>query len=553
MTRIAFFGDLTGSAAVDHLCRNLPRYRGAAEIDVVIVNADNTAITGPHPFGGSGTTLHDCRRLRDAGCDVVTTGSHALDGPECNLVHRLPYVVRSANVAIERCGRGWVHVATREGEVCVAAIALGDHGGLASDPWDVWQQVPKSGLVVLHLIGDPHAVRVFAHRLDGTAAVVFGTLGHEASRHHYKLPGGTLLVPDVGMVGPKAGIGGFSTEWATAGKGSVVEPYHLMAGDLMCDGVVATLEGASTKLERIPPSLESRRTLRKIVKAETAESPRTLLRIGVIADPHIDLAPPRTVRFHNEYSLEESSELFRGAIERLVNDKVDLIAVLGDVTDRGDEQAFREAIDACRDVELPVYLLPGNHDVGDGGGLMRQIIGAASLPLIDQGPFQSQKLAGGLTLAAMDLEASTDIWIGQSRNGLPVPHHGDDLFLMFAHYPLCPTREFITAAGFRHPGDLADFTYCVREADGWEVPSIVLSGHLHFRGEWTNGSRLQLNFAALIEPPHDVSVVTVARTDEGITVARESTSIRCYTVDRLPVSAPAHSLWRLTNGFWRTD
>jgi len=548
--RVAFFGDVTGAAAVDHLCNGLPSYREAANIDVVIVNADNTAITGPHPFGGSGTTIHHCRRLREAGCDVVTTGSHALDGPESDLVHRLPYVIRPANVHSERGGKGWIHIRTASAELTVAAIALGNHGGPAQDPWEIWQTIPKRGHIVLHLIGEPHEVRVFAHRIDGEVSVVFGTLGHEASRHHYQLPEGTLLVPDVGMVGPKAGVGGFSPEWTTAKKGSTVEPYHLMAGKLICDGIVATIDNGEARLERIPPSLKYRRTLRKAVEAEFGKSARTMLRIGVIADPHIDLTPPRAISFHNQYCLEESAELFRRAIERLRNDKVDIIAVLGDVTDRGDRPAFEAAIEMVQDVDRPIYLLPGNHDVGDGGSLMREIVAAVSQPWVEQGPFQAQRMSGGLTLAAMDLEASPNPWIGQSRNGLPGPCDGDDLLLMLTHYPLCSTQEFLMEAGFRHPGDLADFEVCERAADNWQIPSLILSGHLHFRGEWARGKRLQMNFAALIEPPHDVSVVVIERTAKGIAVERQSVSVRPYTSDRLPVSAPAQSLWHLIEGCW---
>lgn len=553
--RVAFFGDVTGAAGLDYLCERLRAFRDRERIDLVVVNADNSAITGPHPMGGSGTTLHHVNRLRAAGADIVTTGSHGLDGPEVDLVHALPFVARSLNVSPDRPGRGMI-VVDRHGEALTFLnLCVTDIGNAPSDAWEAWQGLALDGRVVLHLVGNPHDVRVFAHAVDGTLDAVFGTLGHEASRHDYVLPGGTLLVTDVGMVGPKAGIGGFSAEWAVSSVTSEragVAPYHLLSGELICDAVVADLGAPSGRsLERVPRDLGIPALAAAVARRETATDDRTLLRIGLIADPHVDLNPPGAQSWHNPYRLEESATMLDQAFARCRTEGVDLIVVLGDLSDRGDAPAFARVIETAAAQGCWTYLLSGNHDIADGGVRLRQMVADAGAPLVTQGPFVGQRLAGSVTLCAVDIEASSNPWVGQLRAPLAGTAQEGDLRCIFSHYPLIPLDELLQEGGFRHPGDLADFAEVHASLMRGAGPQLVFSGHLHVRGEWVLGHTLNIGCGALIEPPHDVTIVDLDRIDGRFSVARRSVSIRGYDVERVPILTSERRSWSVEGGIWR--
>jgi len=92
--------------------------------------------------------------------------------------------------------------------------------------------------------------------VDGAAAAVLGTLTHEASLYSYLLPGGTALVPDVGMVGALGGIGGFAAEHFVAllrGEDCAqLPPYRLLEHPMIFDAVrLGVLNGRTVALQRL--------------------------------------------------------------------------------------------------------------------------------------------------------------------------------------------------------------------------------------------------------------------------------------------------------------
>ena len=67
--RLLFRGDIVGSRGLALVRRAVPLLRALEGIDLVIVNAENTA-------GGAGITPGQYRHLRAAGVDAVTLGDH---------------------------------------------------------------------------------------------------------------------------------------------------------------------------------------------------------------------------------------------------------------------------------------------------------------------------------------------------------------------------------------------------------------------------------------------------------------------------------------------
>jgi calcineurin-like phosphoesterase len=258
---VLFVGDVTGPEATDRVTERLPSLRREHDLDLVIVNADNVAVTGPHPFGGSGMTVELVERLLDGGVDVVTSGTHALDGPESLRALNLPGVIRPDNLPPGTPGRGTASLEVA-GEVftVVNLVDAPEFMPSASPVLEAWRRTERRGAVIVHLVGSSHTARLFAHAVDGEAAAVLGTLAHEATLHHYLLPGGTALVPDVGMAGPFGGIGGFDPERIVAGfEGTdtdTLPPYGLLEGPMIFDAVLLRLEsGRCLGLERLDPGV----------------------------------------------------------------------------------------------------------------------------------------------------------------------------------------------------------------------------------------------------------------------------------------------------------
>jgi 2',3'-cyclic-nucleotide 2'-phosphodiesterase len=69
--RILFIGDVVGIAGIGALSSSLPPLLSRWNVDVTIVNGENSAESG------FGITRDTYRAIREAGADVVTLGNHS--------------------------------------------------------------------------------------------------------------------------------------------------------------------------------------------------------------------------------------------------------------------------------------------------------------------------------------------------------------------------------------------------------------------------------------------------------------------------------------------
>ena len=87
---LLMIGDVVGPEATTWLADRLPTLRHEHAIDLVVVNAENCAVTAPTPWAGFGMTRALVELLLEAKADVITSGNHGWDGPEAEAVHRHP-------------------------------------------------------------------------------------------------------------------------------------------------------------------------------------------------------------------------------------------------------------------------------------------------------------------------------------------------------------------------------------------------------------------------------------------------------------------------------
>lgn len=207
--RVLFVGDVVGRPGRRAVGELLQRVRSEHSIDLCIVNGENAA-------GGAGLTADIARELRDAGADVVTNGNHVWDQRQFkDEIGLLDFAIRPVNLPPSNPGRGWVIV---KGALVVNAIGR-VFMAAADDPFraldgvldQLGQSAPKVRLLDWHAEATSEKLAMGWH-LDGRFSAVVGTHTHVPTADARVLPGGTALVADAGMVGPRDSILGMRTD-----------------------------------------------------------------------------------------------------------------------------------------------------------------------------------------------------------------------------------------------------------------------------------------------------------------------------------------------------
>ncbi len=207
--RILFVGDVVGKPGRRAVVQLLPRLREELALDLAVVNGENAA-------GGSGLTAEIARELRDAGADVVSNGNHVWDQRQFkDEIGTLDFAIRPVNLPPSNPGRGWVVV---KGALVVNAIGR-VFMGAADDPFraidgvldQLGASAPKVRVLDWHAEATSEKLAMGWY-LDGRFSAVVGTHTHVPTADARVLPGGTALVCDIGMVGPRDSILGMRTD-----------------------------------------------------------------------------------------------------------------------------------------------------------------------------------------------------------------------------------------------------------------------------------------------------------------------------------------------------
>ncbi|MDQ3399555.1 MAG: TIGR00282 family metallophosphoesterase [Chloroflexota bacterium] len=201
--RVLLVGDVVGKPGRRAVSQLLPQLRSELRIDLVVVNGENAA-------GGAGLTAEIAREIRDAGADVVSNGNHVWDQRQFkDEIGTLDFAIRPVNLPPSNPGRGWlivkdVLVVNAIGRVFMAA---------ADDPFravdalldQLGEAAPKVRILDWHAEATSEKLAMGWH-LDGRCSAVLGTHTHVPTADARILPGGTALMCDTGMVGPRDSI-----------------------------------------------------------------------------------------------------------------------------------------------------------------------------------------------------------------------------------------------------------------------------------------------------------------------------------------------------------
>ena len=270
-------------------------------------------------------------------------------------------------------------------------------------------------------------------------------------------------------------------------------------------------------------------------------------RLGVIADIHAAPATAEPYDWQNTVDLPHSVELLDAGLAWLGKQRLDALALLGDLTEAADAASFAVVRERALELGVPVLAAPGNCDVDPVDRSLtafeqlrgdRFTISPELLPLLSGSVVELVHLAGRRHSKRL-------------RGVAPSPDMtADDLHLVLMHYPVLDLEPELTAAGFRHSGNLtnrADFEQDLRELGS---PAVVVLGHLHIHDARSSGPLLHLSCGPLIEAPHLVYAIELDIGDEYIGVRRRAHSVRQDAIEHLPVFAPFDQRWVWSGDGW---
>jgi metallophosphoesterase (TIGR00282 family) len=215
VTRLLFIGDIVGKPGRELVRHGLASLADFHQIDLVIVNAENSA-------AGFGITREIGDQLLEWGVDVMTSGNHIWDKREAiDYIGAESRLLRPANFPAGVPGNGSYLARARNG-ISVGVINIMGRVFMLNidDPFAVvlreieaMRQRTRVIFVDFHAEATSEKVAMGWH-LDGKVTAMVGTHTHVQTADERILPKGTAYLTDVGMTGPHDSVIGVEVQAA---------------------------------------------------------------------------------------------------------------------------------------------------------------------------------------------------------------------------------------------------------------------------------------------------------------------------------------------------
>lgn len=210
--KILCVGDVVSQSGCDFLRKKLPEIKKEHNIDVCIVNGENSAV-------GNGMLPNSCEHIFTSGADMITGGNHSLKRREIfEYLDRNENVLRPANYGNGVWGKGYGII--DKGAYKIGVINLLGRVWLEghSDPFEVAEKIIKelkeeTNIILVDFHAEATAEKkAFGYCFDGLVSAVFGTHTHVQTADAQILSGGTGYITDLGMTGPEESVLGVKKE-----------------------------------------------------------------------------------------------------------------------------------------------------------------------------------------------------------------------------------------------------------------------------------------------------------------------------------------------------
>lgn len=210
--KILCVGDVVSQSGCDFLRKKLPEIKKEHNIDVCIVNGENSAV-------GNGMLPNSCEHIFTSGADMITGGNHSLKRREIyEYLDRNENVLRPANYGDGVWGKGYGII--DKGAYKIGVINLLGRVWLEghSDPFEVAEKIinelkKETNIILVDFHAEATAEKkAFGYCFDGVVSAVFGTHTHVQTSDAQILSCGTGYITDLGMTGPEESVLGVKKE-----------------------------------------------------------------------------------------------------------------------------------------------------------------------------------------------------------------------------------------------------------------------------------------------------------------------------------------------------
>ncbi|RIV29410.1 TIGR00282 family metallophosphoesterase [Alicyclobacillaceae bacterium I2511] len=214
MLKVLFIGDVVGLPGTSYTTNVLKNLIPRLQPDLVIANGENAV-------HGRGLNRPASDALYDAGVEIITLGNHCWDQRELiSLIDVDERIVRPANYPPGTPGRGYTLCRVLDVEVLVINLMGRTFLPALDCPFRAVDSILQEYEGISHVIVDMHAEATseklaMGWYLDGRVSAVIGTHTHVQTADERILPGGTAVLTDVGMTGPRDGILGMDRTLVT--------------------------------------------------------------------------------------------------------------------------------------------------------------------------------------------------------------------------------------------------------------------------------------------------------------------------------------------------
>ena len=254
--RILIVGDVVGRSGRRAFNNLTPKIKSEKNIDVVIVNGENSA----HGRGISCSTFNE---LLAGGADIITSGNHIWDNKDVfNIIDREPFLLRPANYPEGTPGKGFciypyraknIGVINLSGRVFMPTMLDCPFAKAA----EIVRDISKScDIIVVDFHAEATSEKMaLAFFLDGRVNAVFGTHTHVQTADARLLPKGTAYISDLGMVGARDSILGVVPDLIVK-KFLTAMPnkFEVAEGECIYCGIIVEVDDKTNKtvsIERI--------------------------------------------------------------------------------------------------------------------------------------------------------------------------------------------------------------------------------------------------------------------------------------------------------------
>jgi len=251
--KILVIGDVTSQKGLEHLKRNLWKFRKENGIDFCVVNGENASfVTGISPEGAE--------ELLRAGADCITGGNHTMQNRAAyTYLDETKEILRPINFGDSAPGRGYT-ILDCNGYRMLVISAMGNIHiePVLDNPFGFIDRVLKEengnydfSILDIHAEATGEKLAI-GYGYDGEINVIFGTHTHVKTADLQILPEGTGYITDLGMCGESGGVIGMDSACVVEKMRTRLPKKFVAAlGAPLADGAIFTLDTTSGKVTEV--------------------------------------------------------------------------------------------------------------------------------------------------------------------------------------------------------------------------------------------------------------------------------------------------------------